>query len=104
MDQDINRIILEDQRLARELEDARGRAKERIELRRRELAEFRLSELNRIAEEYRIKSEEKLQGITGSITDRLREAQTEQERLLSDDELKNKITGRIVSVILDDRT
>lgn len=104
MDQDINRIILEDQRLTSELEQAKVRGEEKIDLRRRELAEFRISQLNRIREEYRIKSDEKLQEIAGSITDRLMEARDEQERLLSDSELKNKITGRIVSLILDDRT
>ena len=104
MDPDISKIIEVDRRLAVELEEAKAGAAERVELRRREVAEFRESELGRIAAEYRSKSEEKLQEIRSNIVNRLREARQEQERLLSDDELKNKITGRIVSVILDNRT
>ncbi len=104
MDPDISHIIEEDERLARELEAAKLSAGERVEIRRRELAEFRESELSRIAAEYRSMSEEKLQEIKCSMLNRLKEARQEQQLLLDDGRLKNKITGRIVSVILDNRT
>lgn len=104
MDPDISHIIEEDARLTRELEAAKESARERVEIRRRELAEFREAEFGRITAEYRSKSEMKLQEIKCSMANRLKEARQEQQRLLDDEGLKNKITGRIVSVILDNRT
>lgn len=104
MDSDIGYIIGEEGRLARMLEDVKERAVERVETRRRELAEFRDSEFSRVVSEFRKMSEERLQEIKCGIVDRLKEARQEQERLLDDDRLKNKITGRIVSVILENRT
>jgi len=104
MDPDISHIIEEDLRLTRELEAAKESARLRVECRRRELAEFRDAEFSRITAEYRSMIERKLQEIKCGMAERLKEARQEQERLLNDETLKNKITGRIVSVILDDRT
>ena len=105
MDSDITHIIEEEIHLTRELEAAKEKARERVEIRRRELAEFRESEFSRIASEYRSMSEGKLQEIKCRMANRLKEARQEQQLLLLDDErLKNKITGRIVSVILENRT
>ena len=104
MDPDISHIISEDERLSRELEAAKESARLRVESRRREQAEFRDAEFSRIISEYRIKSDRRLQEIKWSMAENLKEARQEQQRLLDDEKLKNKITGRIVSVILDDRT
>ncbi|HOP29774.1 MAG TPA: hypothetical protein P5120_06855 [Spirochaetota bacterium] len=104
MDPDISHIIDEDERLARELKAAEESARERVEIRRREMADLRAAEFSRIEAEYRSMSEKKLQEIKCGMANRLKEARQEQERLLDDERLKNKITGRIVSVILDNRT
>lgn len=104
MNSDICYIIEEEEKLTRMLEESRESARKRVEIRRREMAEFRDSEFGRIASGFRSMSEEKLQEIKCRMANRLKEARQEQERLLDDDVLKNKITGRIVSVILENRT
>ncbi len=104
MDSDIKYIIEEEGRLVKMLEDSKQAARERVEARRVKLAEFREAELKRVGLEYSRMTEEKRQEIKCKMDNDVKGARAAQERLFDDAELKNKITGRIVSVILENRT
>lgn len=103
MDQDIKYIIDEEQKLTRTLEDARTAARNRIESRRAAAAGEKASEFERISSEFNKMTGIKLNEIRSAMDSASRELRMEQERLIDDAELRNKITGRIVSLILENR-
>ncbi|HOP62405.1 MAG TPA: hypothetical protein PK358_05385 [Spirochaetota bacterium] len=104
MDSDIIYIIEEEGKLVKQLESARQAARERIEEKRKALTAQKESELSRIAEEFSRMKEVRLTEIKSRMDKELKEAHDTQERVLNDAELEKKITGRIVSVILENRT
>lgn len=103
MDRDLEYIINEEQKLARMLRDAEGAARERIESHRENSVLQRDSEFEKIRSEYNRFAEMRLQEIKNDIKRQSDELRREQERLVEDRELRKKITGRIVSVILENR-
>jgi len=103
MDRDLEYIINEEQKLARMLRDAEGAARERIESHRENSVLQRDSEFEKIRSEYNRIAEMKLQEIKNDIERQSDELRREQERLVNDRELRKKITGRIVTIILENR-
>ncbi|HPS59026.1 MAG TPA: hypothetical protein PK514_13050 [Spirochaetota bacterium] len=103
MDPDIKYLIDEEQKLTRTLEDARAAARNRIESSRLAAAEQKSSEFERISSEFNKMTEIKLNEIRSAMDSESRELRMEQERLIDDAKLRDKITGRIVSLILENR-
>lgn len=104
MDPDIKYIIDEESKLLRKLEECKAAARERVARQRDETAAFRNSELEKIRSEYNRMSESRLLEIKKRMEDDLEDMRRVQGRLLEDVALKNKVTGRIVSVILENRS
>ena len=103
MDPDIKYIIDEELRLTRMLEDAGAAARARIESRRAAAVVQRSSEFERISSEFNKMTEKQLNEIKSTMDSESRELRMKQERLNGDTALRNEITGRIVSVILENR-
>lgn len=103
MDSDIKHILEEEQRLALLADDSRKAARKRVEEHRAGIEETRESEFKRIADDYDSMTGMKLKEIRKRMDNELKEMKEKQEHLLDETELKNKITGRIVSVILENR-
>lgn len=103
MDRDIKYIIDEEQKLTRMLEDARTEARSRIEQHRERAAEEKSSAFEKITSGYHKLTGTKLQEIKSAMDSECDKLRREQECLLDDAALLEKITGRIVSVILKNR-
>lgn len=103
MDSDLKYIIDEENKLIQLLDDCKKSALKRVEEHRISTIALKNSEFERIESEYSRMTEIKLQEIKKEIADELETLQSEQARLLDDVRLRNKITGRIVSVILENR-
>lgn len=103
MDSDLKYIIDEEQKLGRMLDDARRSARERIESYRMTAAEKKKKEFERITSEYSSMTGHDLQAIKNEMDKEHERLRREQEGLLEDKVLMNKITGRIVTVILENR-
>ena len=104
MDSDIKYIIEEEGRLVREIEYAVKAARERVEQHRIRSEQLRESGLNSIAGEFTGMTEIRLREIRNRMENELKGMREKQENLLNDADLRNKITGRIVSLILENRT
>jgi len=104
MDSDIKHIIEEEQKLVQLVEESKIAAREKVEQHRNSAAKFRESEFSRITGEFKIIGEKKLHEVKIRMENELKEMKSSREHLLDEPELRNKITGRIVSVILENRT
>lgn len=103
MDDDIKYIIDNEIYYSNKLEDAKKTAYEKYEKRRADMLSFRNSEFERIKYEYNRMAELKLQEIHKEISDEFEELKNNQMLVLQNVQLKNKITGRIVTLILENR-
>jgi len=101
MDPDIKNIIETEQALLGKIEEAKKAARERVEKSRTELSAFRDSEFERIRTECSRKILLSLDEIKSNAEKELEELRRDEERFLDDPELRGRITGRIVSVILE---
>lgn len=103
MDDDLRYIIDEEKRLQDELESAKASARRRIDARRSELAAEKKSMFESIRAEYETMASMKLDEIRKAVDEESEKLRREQERLNSDTVLMKKITGRVVSLILENR-
>lgn len=103
MDRDIQYIIDEEQKLNRMLEDSRTAARGRIAQHRTRAAAEKASAFEKITSEYNKLTGTKLQEIKSAMDGECDKLRREQEHLLDDAALLEKITGRIVAAILEKR-
>ncbi len=103
MDNDIAYIIEEERRLALLLDEAKTAALEKIEKHRHDAALLKQAELERTTAEYKIMTVTELAEIRKAADNEIEELRRRQDSLNGDLELREKITGRIVSLILEDR-
>ncbi len=103
MNPDLEFIINEEKRLTDMLEDARAVSRAKIGEHRSELEKRKALECGRIASQYEAMTEAQLREINSAAEKELEALRIEQQRLLDDSELRRTITGRIVSVILENR-
>ena len=103
MDKDLNYIIEEEKKFIRLLENSKSAARKRVEDHRLSLASQKDTEFKRIESEFKRITEVKLQEIKDGIAVEREALRLEDDRLIADNELKKKITGRIVTVILENR-
>jgi len=101
MDSDIKYIIETEQRLLGAVEEAKKSSRVRVEKRRSELAAFREAEFERIRNESAVRIQSGLEEIRFNAEKELEELRKDEEHFLKDPELRGRITGRIVSVILE---
>ena len=103
MDPDIEYIIDEEKKLLQLLDDIKISARKRIEEHRKNAASLKDAECDRIESEYTRLTEIELQKIKNEMLNEQENLRREQESFFDNVRLKNKITGRIVSIILENR-
>lgn len=103
MDGDLKYIVDEEKKFSRLLDDARREAREKVERHRASAAEYKKKEIERITSEYGSLTENVLNEIRSEMESGHDKLRRDQELLLEDTALLNKITGRIVTLILENR-
>jgi len=103
MDSDIKYIIDEEEKLNRQLEEAVAAARRMVDEHSRRAHADKKTELESIESRYRELTQKKLEEIRKETEGRLQALAAEQERLLASTALVDRITERIISLILEER-